>query len=76
MTLTPRELQVAKLIALGKDRKEVAAILGISDKTYDTHRGHVLTKLSFTNSAQLTRWALKEGHVTLEGFMILPVEDK
>lgn len=64
-TLTEREMQVAKLLALGKTSHEVADELGISVKTVDTHRGHLLEKLALRNNVELARHALRVEWVSL-----------
>jgi predicted ATPase/DNA-binding CsgD family transcriptional regulator len=55
-TLTPRELQVARLIAGGRSNKEIAAGLVISQRTAENHVEHILTKLGFTSRAQVAAW--------------------
>jgi DNA-binding NarL/FixJ family response regulator len=55
--LTPREWQVARLIARGRSNKEIAAELVISLRTAENHVEHILTKLSFTSRAQVAAWA-------------------
>lgn len=64
-TLTAREFQVAEMIAIGMTGREIADDLGISVKTYDTHRAHVLRKLELRNTVELARHALRKGWVTL-----------
>jgi DNA-binding NarL/FixJ family response regulator len=54
--LTPRELQVARLIAGGHSNKEIAAELVISQRTAENHVEHILTKLGFTSRAQVAAW--------------------
>jgi non-specific serine/threonine protein kinase len=54
--LTPRELQVARLIAEGRSNKEIAAELVISQRTAENHVEHILTKLGFTSRAQVAAW--------------------
>ena len=51
--LTPRELQVARLIAGGRSNKNIAAQLVISQRTAETHMERILTKLGFTSRAQV-----------------------
>src|SRR5512140_1659445 len=63
--LTGRELQVMEMLARGMTNREIAEHLDISVKTVDTHRGHVLKKLSLRNNSELTRFAVKNGYVTL-----------
>jgi DNA-binding NarL/FixJ family response regulator len=59
--LTPRELEVVKLIAEGYTSDEIADELVISRKTVDHHRGHILEKLGMRNVAELTRYAIRRG---------------
>ncbi|HEX4660336.1 MAG TPA: LuxR C-terminal-related transcriptional regulator [Streptosporangiaceae bacterium] len=54
--LTPRELQVARLIAAGRSNKDIAAGLVISQRTAENHVEHILTKLGFTSRAQVAAW--------------------
>lgn len=61
--LTPRELQVLTLIASGESSKEISRFLGISFRTVICHRGHLMTKLSARNVADLTRAAIRRGLV-------------
>ena len=55
--LTPRGLQVARLIAGGRSNKEIAAELVISRRTAEGHVERILTKLGFTSRAQVAAWA-------------------
>ena len=59
--LTPRELDVLRLIARGYLYKEVAHNLGISTKTVEAHVASVLRKLQLTNRHALSRWAMEQG---------------
>jgi len=59
--LTPREAQIAKLIAEGNSAKEIAEILRISVKTVDRHRANVLQKLGLRDRLDLTRFAIRTG---------------
>jgi predicted ATPase/DNA-binding CsgD family transcriptional regulator len=56
--LTPRELQVARLIAQGRSNKEIAAELVISQRTAEGHVEHVLAKLGFTSRVQVAAWII------------------
>lgn len=62
--LTPRELEVAIAIAEGKTNREVAEMLDVSLKTYDTHRGHVLAKLGARHNVDVCHLAIKLGYCT------------
>ena len=64
--LTDRERQIVQLIAEGKTTKEIAAILSISVKTVETHRQRAMNKLNIDSIAGLTKFAIREGLVTLE----------
>lgn len=59
--LTSREMEVLQLIAEGKANKETAADLGISIKTVEKHRGHLMEKLDIHDTASLTRYAISAG---------------
>jgi DNA-binding NarL/FixJ family response regulator len=59
--LTPRELQVVKLIAEGHSSDQIADELVISRKTVDHHRANILGKLGMRNVADLTRYAIRRG---------------
>jgi len=59
--LTSREVEVLQLIAEGKPNKETAADLGISIKTVEKHRGHLMEKLDIHDTASLTRYAISAG---------------
>ncbi|HTX30648.1 MAG TPA: response regulator transcription factor [Solirubrobacteraceae bacterium] len=61
--LTPRELEVVKLIAEGHTSDEIAQTLVISRKTVDHHRARILDKLGMRNGAELTRYAIRRGLV-------------
>ncbi len=57
--LTGREEEVLRLLAAGMTNREIATRLGVSTKTIDSHRGHVLKKLRLRNNADLTRYAIR-----------------
>jgi DNA-binding NarL/FixJ family response regulator len=59
--LTPRELQVLKLIAEAYTSKEIAAELVISVKTVERHRQNILDKLGMSDRVELTRYAIRRG---------------
>jgi DNA-binding NarL/FixJ family response regulator len=59
--LTPRELQVLKLIAEARSSKEIAAELVISVKTVERHRQNILDKLGMSDRVELTRYAIRRG---------------
>jgi DNA-binding NarL/FixJ family response regulator len=59
--LSSREVEVLQLIAEGKPNKQVAAELGVSFKTVDKHRQHLMSKLNIHDVAGLTRYAIADG---------------
>jgi DNA-binding NarL/FixJ family response regulator len=59
--LTPRELQVLKLIAEAYTSKEIAQELVISVKTVERHRQNILDKLGMNDRVELTRYAIRRG---------------
>ena len=59
--LSSREVEVLQLIAEGKPNKQVAAELGVSFKTVDKHRQHLMSKLNIHDVAGLTRYAIGAG---------------
>jgi DNA-binding CsgD family transcriptional regulator len=66
-TLTAREREVLHLAAESSSATEIAARLGISPRTVETHREHLMRKLGLQNQTDLIRYALRRG--------ILPLED-
>ncbi|TWG94919.1 Response regulator containing a CheY-like receiver domain and an HTH DNA-binding domain [Nocardioides sp. J9] len=54
--LTPRERQIAGLVATGATNKEIADTLVISKRTAETHVEHILPKLGSTNRGQISAW--------------------
>jgi two-component system, NarL family, response regulator NreC len=61
--LTVRERQVLQLIAEGKSTKDIAAVLGISVKTAESHRTRLVQKLDIHETASLVRYAVRNGIV-------------
>jgi DNA-binding NarL/FixJ family response regulator len=59
--LTAREREVLQLVAEGKSTKEVAAILGVSFKTAESHRSRIMQKLDIHDTATLVRYAIRRG---------------
>jgi predicted ATPase/DNA-binding CsgD family transcriptional regulator len=60
MELTPREGEIAGLVAKGLTNREIASTLVISQRTAETHVEHILTKLGFTSRAQIAAWVVEE----------------
>jgi non-specific serine/threonine protein kinase len=59
--LTEREREVAALIAQGLSNGEIADQLVLSKRTVEHHIANILSKLGFTNRAQIVRWAIENG---------------
>jgi len=59
--LTKREIEIVKLIALGKSYKEIAADLSIKPDTVNKHRKHIFEKIDVHNSAALIAFCFKNG---------------
>ena len=57
--LTPRELEIVKMLANGMTNKQIASVLGISPKTSDVHKTNAMGKLDIHNRALLTLWAVR-----------------
>jgi NarL family two-component system response regulator LiaR len=62
-SMTPRELEVIRLVAQGKTNLEIARELVISDKTVKTHISHILGKLGLQDRTQLAVYAFNRGIV-------------
>lgn len=59
--LTTRELDVLRLLGAGKANKEIAAELGISERTARTHVSNILAKLGLSSRTQAALWAVRAG---------------
>ena len=59
--LSDREHEVLHLLALGNTNQEIAEMLYISVRTAETHRAHIMQKLSLTTRAELVRYAINTG---------------
>ena len=57
--LTPREREVAALVARGLTNRQIGEALVIAERTADAHIGHILTKLGFRSRAQIGAWAVE-----------------
>jgi DNA-binding NarL/FixJ family response regulator len=64
--LTPRELEVLRLVGAGKANKEIAAELRISERTARTHMSNILRTLGLSSRTQAALWAVREGLVDVE----------
>jgi DNA-binding NarL/FixJ family response regulator len=61
--LTPRELEVVKLIAEAFTNRQIAEILNVSEKTVESHRSNLLAKLGMRDRVELVRYAIRRGLV-------------
>ncbi len=57
--LTPREREVLQLLTEGKSNKEIGVVLGMTTKTAETHRAHILAKLDLHSMSELVRYAIR-----------------
>lgn len=60
-SLTPRELEVVKLIAEAHTNRQIAETLMLSEKTVESHRANLLAKLGMRDRVQLVRYAIRRG---------------
>jgi DNA-binding NarL/FixJ family response regulator len=63
--LTPRELEVLRLVGAGRANKEIAGELVISERTARTHVSNILAKLGLSSRTQAALWAVREGLVDI-----------
>ncbi|MFA5419292.1 MAG: response regulator transcription factor [Bacteroidales bacterium] len=63
--LSEREREILKLIAEGKSSREISDTLFISVKTVGTHKQHILEKLKLNSTADLVKYAIKKGVISL-----------
>ena len=61
--LTPREVEIVKLIAESHTTRDIAEMLVISEKTVERHRANILEKLGMRDRVELTRYAIRRGLV-------------
>lgn len=57
-SLTPRELQVLRLVTLGESNKAIAGKIGVSQRTVEIHRAHLMEKMGATSLAHLVRMTM------------------
>jgi two-component system response regulator FixJ len=56
--LTPRESEIVDAIVAGRTTRQIAEVLGVSQRTVDAHRAAILNKLEISNTAELIRLAI------------------
>ena len=59
--LTPREEEIVKLVAEANTTREIAAMLHLSEKTVENHRGNAMKKLGMRDRVELVRYAIRRG---------------
>jgi DNA-binding NarL/FixJ family response regulator len=57
--LSPREREVLQLLVEGRSNKEIGAVLGMTTKTAEKHREHILAKLDLHSMSALVRYAIR-----------------
>jgi DNA-binding NarL/FixJ family response regulator len=62
--LTPRQIEILKLMAQGRSSKEIAYGLDLSPKTVDVHRARIMERLQINDVASLTRYAIRAGLIS------------
>jgi len=63
--LTPRQVEVLRLVAQGKTMKEVASELNISTRTAEAHKYQIMQELGVKTIAQLVQFAIQQGLIKL-----------
>ena len=61
---TPREFEIIRLLAEGKTNKEIAAHLGITVRTVETHRAKIMLKLGLHSLAELIHYAIRNDMIS------------
>lgn len=61
-SLSPREIEIIKMIAEGKSSKEIAAILFLSFRTIQNHRTKIMKKLNLKKNVDLVKYAIQRGY--------------
>jgi DNA-binding NarL/FixJ family response regulator len=67
-SLSPREIEIIKMIAEGKSSKEIAAILFLSFRTVQNHRTKIMKKLNLKKNTDLVKYAIQRGYTAPAGF--------
>jgi DNA-binding NarL/FixJ family response regulator len=65
--ITPRELEIIRLLAAGKSNKEVSTQLGITVRTVETHRSKIMLKLGLHSLAELIHYAMRNEIISVKG---------
>jgi DNA-binding NarL/FixJ family response regulator len=59
--LTEREIEILTLLASGESNKKVATAIGVSTRTVESHRNHIMHKMKFGNYSDMVRFAIRNG---------------
>lgn len=65
-SLSPREIEILELVAIGLTNQDIAERLEISKRTVDNHVSNILSKTKTENRVELVRWALHWGKICLD----------
>jgi DNA-binding NarL/FixJ family response regulator len=65
--ITPRELEIVRLLAQGKSNKELSTQLGITVRTVETHRSKIMLKLGVHSLAELIHYAMRNEIISVKG---------
>jgi DNA-binding NarL/FixJ family response regulator len=65
--ITPRELEIIRLLAQGKPNKELSTQLGITVRTVETHRSKIMLKLGLHSLAELIHYAMRNEIISIKG---------
>jgi DNA-binding NarL/FixJ family response regulator len=65
---TPREVEIIRLLAEGKRNKEIAAALGITARTVETHRAKIMLKLGLHSLTEIIHYAIRNEMVSTQDF--------
>ena len=60
---SPRELEIVRHIATGRTSKEIAALLYLSQKTIESHRTNMFTRLKVRSAVELVCYAIRKGYI-------------
>jgi DNA-binding NarL/FixJ family response regulator len=64
--LTPRQRDIVQLFAEGRSMKEIAGLLGLSEKTVEFHKHHIMEAFNLKSNADLILFALKRGLISVD----------
>ncbi len=62
--LTEREVEILRLLASGESNKKIADMIGVSRRTVESHRNHIMQKMRFTSLSDIVRFAIRTGLIT------------